>query len=314
MDLKVIHYFIGVYEERNFTRAAERLHVVQPALSIQIRHLEDELGTPLFERNSRGVEPTAAGHRFYELCVPISHSVAIAKQEIADLVEGDKVGGSLRIGMPPSVCHGIMGTVLEQFTTHHPNVDLTLLETSSANVTRGVEQGELDFGLGAVPTEPTSLVARPTFEDSFALVSGQPIHGASFTLCDMTSPPPLKLVLPTRNHLIGTMLLDQVLNGEIVPRQMMKVEGLISSLEVAANSDWAAVVPAIALVKLLHDDKFFIYPIVKPRLRLNLYLIYDPRRPLTPAARRFVAIVETELERARTLWQRASTQPGIETG
>ena len=71
MDIRAINYFVAVFEERSFTAAAEKVHVVQSALSAQIRNLEDQFGAPLFERGARGVEPTPAGRRLYELCLPL---------------------------------------------------------------------------------------------------------------------------------------------------------------------------------------------------------------------------------------------------
>jgi DNA-binding transcriptional LysR family regulator len=306
MDVRIIHYFISVYEERSFTKAAERVHVVQPALSMQIRNLEDELGTPLFERNPRGVEPTIAGRRFYELCVPIARNIATAKQEILDLVQGERVTGSLRIGLPSSVCHGVLGSVLNEFYSQYPNVDITVMEAYSRNLTEQVHSGFLDVALGAMPIEHNSLACRPGFRDKFVLASGQPINGASFTPCDLSQMKNLKLVIPSERHFLGSTMLDYIMSGQISPVRVMKIDGTIATLESVRNSDWGAICQVTAVISELATKKLYLYPIINPSMQFDLYLLHDPRRPLTLAARRFVEILQTELTKVHALWDEVS--------
>lgn len=301
MDLRIINYFIALYEERSFTKAAERVHVVQPALSMQIRNLEAELGAQLFERSSRGVEPTAAGRRFYELSVPIAHNIATLKQEVVDLVRGDLVSGALRVGLPPSVCLGVGGAVLARFSEQHPNVDVTLVEAYSRDLTEMVQDGDADAVLGAMPGGRSSLACRPTFSDRFVLVSGRPLLGERFTPCDLFALENLKLVIPPGRHLIGNTVLDLVMTGKLRPKKVTQIDGLIATLEFVRHSDWSALCPVVSVVNELVDGRLYINPITDPVLPFELYQVHDPRRPLTMAARRFFEILQAELERVRQL-------------
>jgi DNA-binding transcriptional LysR family regulator len=94
MDLKQITYFMWVYEEGSFSRAAARANVVQSALSLQIRRIEDEFGILLFNRLSRGVEPTEAGRKFYERCVPIARNFALAQEELSGASDLQTISGA----------------------------------------------------------------------------------------------------------------------------------------------------------------------------------------------------------------------------
>lgn len=302
MDMRLIHYFMSVYEERSFVKAAERMHVVPSALSMQIRNLEEELGATVFDRTNRGVEATVAGRRFYELCQPVARTLAFAKQEMRDLVQGNSVSGSLRVGMPSATCQGILGTILDEFTGLYPNVDVTIVEAYSRYVTEQVHSGFLDVALGALPVEHSGLACRTGFQDHFVLMSGQPIHGPQFTPCDLASIRDLKLVVPSDRHLMGSTLLDYITGGEIIPKRVMKIDGLVATMEAIRHSDWAAVCQSVGLIQELGRKDIYIYPIVKPKMSFELYFLHHPRRPLTLAARCFVDILERQLAKARASW------------
>src|SRR5690242_20015811 len=102
MDLRQIMYFMTIYEERSFTRAASKLGVAQPALSVQIKRLEEEFGGPIFVRTARGVASTDLGRSFYELCQPIRVGIADAKQRMLELSKSDFAFGTVACGFPPS--------------------------------------------------------------------------------------------------------------------------------------------------------------------------------------------------------------------
>jgi hypothetical protein len=93
VDLRQIRYFMWIYEHRSFSAAARKANVAQPALSIQIRHLEEELGVTLFERSSGGAVPTDLGRKFYELCTPVRDGVDFARQQMSELASSEGLLG-----------------------------------------------------------------------------------------------------------------------------------------------------------------------------------------------------------------------------
>jgi len=295
MDIRQIQYFIRVYEERSFSRAAERANVVQPALSMQIRRLEEELGTSLFDRTPKGIEPTIAGDRFYQLCLPIVHSIADARQEIMELGSGTRVAGSLRVGTPPSVNRGILGKVLSEYAERYPEVDVSVTEAYSDTLTALVQQGDLDFALGAAPNSNTGLYHRAALRDRLMLVSSQAINGASLTPCRLRDLRDLKLIVPSRKTFLGSSVDSYISSGELRPKRTMEIEGVTASLEMARNSDWVTIFPFISMHRDIRRQEFYVYPVVDPPMSFNLFYVFDPRRPLTAASRAFSEALETAL-------------------
>lgn len=302
MDVKTIHYFISVFEERSFTKAAERMHVVQSALSMQIRNLEDELNVTLFHRAQRGLEPTVAGHRFYELCVPIARSIAAAKQELVELAQGASVVGSLRIGLTSSMCQNVLGNVLTKYHALYPQVEIAVTEAYARDITDQVQTGHLDLGLGALPLDTNSLSCRLGFTDEYVLVSGRPINGPSMTPCDLSTMKDLTLVIPSDRHLLGTIMRGHIASGLIAPKSVVTVNGMVAALESVRRSDWGAICLMNSVVDKLDDAEAYIYPITNPQTNFDLYLVHDLRKPLTPAAKIFIEMFENRLKEVRTLW------------
>ena len=308
MDMRAIYYFVNAYEERSFTAAAEKVHVVQSALSAQIRNLEEQFGAPLFERGARGVVPTPAGQRLYELSLPLLRDLAAAEQEVIDLVQGKKITGSLRIGLPSSICRGILGGVLREFRERYPKVDVSIVEAYHRTLTEQVQAGQLDVALAAMPQEHSGLAFHSSIRDLCVMVSGQPIHGKSLTPCDLTARDDLKLVVPSTRHLLGQAISTLSASGAVKPRSLMRVDGTIATMESVLASDWACLSPMTAVVHELDSKEYFIYPVFNPDLRFDLYLVRDQRRPLTPAARAFAEILERSLLEVRALWDAAVSE------
>lgn len=100
MELRQLTYFAQLYREGNVTRAAQSLNIVQPALSMQIAKLESELGLVLFERTSKGMTPTPAGERAFELFSPILEQVLKARHELTG--DGQEIRGRVRVGLVAS--------------------------------------------------------------------------------------------------------------------------------------------------------------------------------------------------------------------
>lgn len=150
MELRQLQQFIAVAEALNFRRAAERLHMAQPPLSVAIRKLEEELGAPLFERQPRGVALTAAGTAALDLARRCINDAA-ALRGVAQAAAGG-VRGLLRVGFVGSATYALMPRLLPVFRARYPGVELVLRESANLGLLAMVESGEIDIGLVRYPT------------------------------------------------------------------------------------------------------------------------------------------------------------------
>jgi DNA-binding transcriptional LysR family regulator len=154
MELQQMRYVIAVAETNSFTRAAERCHVVQSALSHQIARLEQELGARLFERTSRRVRLTPAGAAFLPAARQCLEAAERAAAEVAAAV--GEVRGRLAVGLIPTVAAVDVPAALRDFRRQYPHVRIVLRVGASEDLTEQVEQGILDVAFLGLPT-----TARP---------------------------------------------------------------------------------------------------------------------------------------------------------
>jgi DNA-binding transcriptional LysR family regulator len=145
MELRQLRYLVLLAEELSFTRAAARGHVAQPALSRQIRRLEDEFGTPLVDRTSRRVRMTAAGEALVEHAVRALHELDEARSELLDASE--VVGGGLRLGVTATPGPVPIADVLSVFHERYPNVDLHVREGLSVDLADRLRADGVDLAI-----------------------------------------------------------------------------------------------------------------------------------------------------------------------
>ncbi len=169
MELRQLEYFVAVAEEQNFTRAAERVHISQSGVSAQIRQLERELGTDLFDRGSRTVTLTVAGKAALEHA-RATLAAAAAVRRAADEVTG-LISGSLTVGMVIGCTLTPLFDALAAFHRAHPGVELSLWEDNSDRLVDGVRAGTLDLALvGAAGAPPHDLNALTIISEPLVAV------------------------------------------------------------------------------------------------------------------------------------------------
>lgn len=173
MNLRQLRYFARIVELRNITRAAEQLHIAQPALGQHIRQLEEELGVALFARHSRGVDPTPAGQLLYERTMAIMSLLEETRHDVQRL--GENRRRLLSIGLTPGLVH-LVGLDLQLAADAAPDVVLRIHEDPSFMLCDAVERKELDLALACADARP-DLQLRPVIREELVFVSkadGQP--------------------------------------------------------------------------------------------------------------------------------------------
>lgn len=179
MELRQLEYFVAVAEERNFTRAAERVHISQSGVSAQIRQLERELGAELFDRSGRTATLTVAGKAALghaRTALAAARAVAEAVGEVTDLIRG-----RLTVGMVVGCTVTPLFDALASFHRAHPGVEIALLEDNSDRLVQAVRTGTVNLALvGTAATTPDGLEALTIISERLvaAVPPGHALAGA----------------------------------------------------------------------------------------------------------------------------------------
>ncbi|WP_379971206.1 LysR family transcriptional regulator [Ectobacillus sp. sgz5001026] len=182
MKVDALEIFIAVVELKNFSRAAELLHVTQPSVSVTIRNLENEFGTKLLHRSPKHVQVTEAGNMLYVHAKRIVSHYEEAKQEIHNLLH--VVTGTLRIGTSFTIGEYILPKVLTEYVKQYPLVDIQVIISNTEEVIRGLESNQYDIGLIEGKTTHSHVEVTPFMQDEMIVVAPIHHHLSGFRIID----------------------------------------------------------------------------------------------------------------------------------
>jgi DNA-binding transcriptional LysR family regulator len=168
MELRQLRYFLMLAHELHFKRAADKLFIVQPALTKQIQDLEAELGVVLFDRNKRNVKLSVAGEYFKAEITKLFEHLEKSKNEIKQVELGQK--GEIKIGYVGSCIHTFLPSLLGNLHDKYPEIHTYLSEMTSASQLLAVQRGELDIAFLRNPPPNKRFQQRMVFQENFALV------------------------------------------------------------------------------------------------------------------------------------------------
>jgi LysR family transcriptional regulator, hydrogen peroxide-inducible genes activator len=224
ITLRQLNYFMVLAEERSFLRAAGRVHVTQPALSMQIRDLEAGLGLVLFERLPRETRLTPAGRALLVRAERVLAEVS----EIEAMGRQGAVSGRLQIGMIPTVAPYLLPVVLARLRAADIGRDLRLREARTERLLEELQDGHLDAVVIATPVQRNDLIATPLFRDRF-LLAGNAARIARLDRTDDLRPvalDPDQLLLLDEGHCLA----DQALEVCGLTRRQTRIDLGASSL------------------------------------------------------------------------------------
>lgn len=165
MDLRHLRYFVAVAETGSLSQAAAKLFVAQPPLSVQIRQLEDELGSPLFVRHPKGVRLTAAGLAL----LPEARFLLDRAAHVRDVVQDAGTGGRLSIGFVPSASSTVLPELVRRLRRQHEALQFELREMISSEQVEALVAGHIDVGIARTPTRHPRLAVACRLPDPFCL-------------------------------------------------------------------------------------------------------------------------------------------------
>jgi len=258
MELRHLRYFVEVADKRNFTRAAEALNIAQPPLSRQIRQLEEEIGSALFNRDVRPILLTDAGRLLYEHATRILASIEQLKSSMGHIAGAER--RRFVIGFVGSTLYGLLPQVIRRFRAQMAHLDISLLECTTAEQISALKEGRIDVGYGRLRIEDLAIRRLLLAEDK--LVAVVP---ADDVLADQATPVSLA-ELATRNLIVyprpaRPSYADQVLDAfhdlGLDPVSVMEVRELQTAVGLVAAHAGISLVPE-TVQRMQRDDVCFL--------------------------------------------------------
>lgn len=263
MELRQLRYFVAIVDQGSLSRAALVLHVAQPALTQQLRQLEQELGVQLLLRSPQGVQSTDAGRVFYEHAQAILKQVEDARSAVTQSAE--RPSGSVSLGLPQSISGALALPLLSAVRSHYPEIALQLTEELTGSLAEQLKSGRLNLAVLFDDGQLTPFSCTPLIEEELRFICRS---GSAFT--------PPQATIGLAQALQATLILPGARLG-VRPRieSVTRAAGLATSNVIEINS--------IAILKsaLLADMGATILP-VAPVLAeleqgvLQSYAIHDP--------------------------------------
>ena len=217
VTLRQLRYFDALVRHGHFGRAAEACSISQPALSMQIKEMEETLGGVLLERRARQIALTKFGEELLHRVRDILRSV----DELGDFARAsrDRLAGRLRVGMIPTIAPYLLPKVIENLARLHPELDIHVRETLTPKLIKEVAEGRLDTAIVALPVSEPSLAEVALFQENFLLVRSSEHEGAPVpsreTLREM------KLLLLEEGHCFRDQALSFCNLQSSPPREML---------------------------------------------------------------------------------------------
>ena len=243
MTLKQLRYVEAISRQGHFGRAADVCAVTQPALSMQVKELEESLGTPLFERGPRKVRLTGFGEIFVERAREILRAV----DELEDLARAShgQLAGRMRIGVIPTVAPYLLPALIGRLAEVFPDLDLQLRETTTAKLLQELREGTLDTAIVALPVSEPSMLELPLFSEDFVLV--RPAADAGKPVPNRDRLREMKLLLLEEGHCFRDQALSFCEMGASRPRELLDGSSLATLVQMVGAGIGVTLIPDMAV-------------------------------------------------------------------
>lgn len=291
MEIIQLRYFVAVVETMSFSEAAERLHVSQPALSYQIKHLETELGCRLFDRTSRKVALSLDGRIF----LPLARAV-LSKADEALRVMRERLGvvtGEVTFGSISSVAAHFVPSILAGFSKNYPGIRVHLREDVTAALEREVLDGAVDFAIVSTPTNPAALEVTHLLDEELLLAVPERHRLSQRSAVRLRELEKEEFIVLGENFSLASQVAELCRHAGFEPQVAYQVGSLESMLSFAGNGLGICVVPRLALSGLQHLG-VAIVPFEEPLTR-SLNLIRAKDRYATVATRALMVHVRATM-------------------
>ena len=302
LTLKQLRYFEALARHGHFGRAADACSISQPALSMQIKELEESLGTELFERSARRVRLTSIGEEFSARARDILRSV----DELEDLVRAshDRLVGRLRIGVIPTIAPYLLPAIIGNLARLYDGLDIHVRETLTSTLVQELVDGRLDTAIVALPVSEPSLCEVALFEEDFVLVRPGEDEGKPVPSREMLRE--MRLLLLEEGHCFRDQALSFCDMHAARPRELLDGSSLSTLVQMVGAGMGVTLIPEMALGVETRSASVSVARFKRPQPSRTIGMIW---RKTSPLAKQLSQIADVVRQSADTF--RTQHEPGL---
>lgn len=283
MELRQLRYFVAIVDHGSLSRAARVLHIAQPALTQQLRQLEDELGAQLLHRSAQGALSTDAGKIFYEHAQAILKQVGDAKSAVAQST--DKPSGTVALGIPQSASGALALPLLTAVRASYPEISLQLTEELSGNLIEQLKSGRINLAVLFDDGQLGAFATTPLVEEEMMFItrgdSRYAARGRAITLARALKAP---LILPGLQHGVRPRIENIVRSAGLSIDNVIDINS-IAILKSAILADiGATILPVAPVLSEIEHGTMAAHPISGTKISRTVVLCASRNIPLTNAA------------------------------
>lgn len=287
ITLKQLRYLTALAGHGHFGRAAEACAISQPALSMQIKELEETLGTALIERGARQIRLTKSGEDIVLRARDILH--AVEALENSARAARDRLVGPLRIGIIPTLAPYLLPVMIDKVTALHPELDLHIRETLTANLIQEITDGRLDTAIVALPVSEPSLTEVALFTENFLLV--RPLAAAREPVPSREKLRDMKLLLLEEGHCFRDQALSFCKMPSALPRQALDASSLSTLVQMVRAGIGVTLIPEMAVAVETRSVPVSVVRFKEPQPSRSIGMIWRKTNPLADQLRDLSAVI-----------------------
>ena len=297
MNMKQALYFKTIAQYGTITAAAKQLYISQPSLSQTLRQIEDEVGTPLFDRSTSPFHLTYAGERYLKAVEAMLDIETRLKEEIESIRRDD--GGRLRLGISVTRAMQVLPDVIPIFTKAYPNVTIELTEVASASLEGLLQKGQIDLALAALEANEANIAYELIEKESIGILAGKDSQLAQ--LVPSGTPISLEMVEKEAFVSLDTSHSSRIIQDRLFRRYNIRPKILLetSSLEVARRvalkSGACMVLPDVYADEFVFNSGGAFYPLKDYENHRHFYACYRNDENTKKYIRDFVSITTSVL-------------------
>ena len=273
MTITQLKYTLAVAEYGNFTTASEKCFVTQPTLSMQVQKLEEELGVTIFNRSTKPLQVTDVG----EKVLIQAKKIVEESSRMNDVISEQKgiIGGTLKVGIIPTVSSTLLPLFLNIFIKKHKNVDLKIEEYNTDTISKKLEDSTIDCAIAATPLNNSKIIERPIYYEPF--VAYVPEHhflsgNKSLGLDDLSNS---DLLILEDGHCFRNQVLNLCSLDDLNKQYELKSGSFETLINLSNNGPWMTIIPYLHSNNLSSNNIQNIIPFEDPAPAREISMIYS---------------------------------------